>query len=285
MTSQPRKKCNFPLARTPGPYGLLLSLFILLAPSPGTATGSGDGSARPEGLARLVQAYPGKLCGARANTLVWCDGTGMVFDDGKKKSFEKKLVEPDLEDQMSQEYPRGWSPPTPPNLDPGRIRHLPFFKKMYGSTADEVRAGLKTVTWLPGVAGNKIRVTSVNGVDKKLSDISSEILRLDRGIARKVRRVSGAFRWRKIAGTRRLSPHSFGIAVDIGVEHSDYWRWTKPGPDGLFRFSNRFPLEVVEIFERHGFIWGGKWYHFDSMHFEYRPELAFSAPRRKSKDR
>jgi len=32
-------------------------------------------------------------------------------------------------------------------------------------------------------------------------------------------------------------------------------------------------LEIVEIFERHGFIWGGKWYHYDTMHFEYRPEM------------
>ena len=32
-------------------------------------------------------------------------------------------------------------------------------------------------------------------------------------------------------------------------------------------------LLIVEIFERHGFIWGGKWYHYDTMHFEYRPEL------------
>ena len=27
------------------------------------------------------------------------------------------------------------------------------------------------------------------------------------------------------------------------------------------------------IFEKHGFIWGGRWYHYDTMHFEYRPEL------------
>ena len=33
------------------------------------------------------------------------------------------------------------------------------------------------------------------------------------------------------------------------------------------------PHKIVEIFERHGFIWGGKWYHYDTMHFEYRPEL------------
>jgi hypothetical protein len=40
-----------------------------------------------------------------------------------------------------------------------------------------------------------------------------------------------------------------------------------------FRFRNRLPVEIVQIFEKHGFIWGGKWEHFDTMHFEYRPEL------------
>ena len=30
---------------------------------------------------------------------------------------------------------------------------------------------------------------------------------------------------------------------------------------------------IVDVFERNGFIWGGKWYHYDTMHFEYRPEL------------
>ena len=29
----------------------------------------------------------------------------------------------------------------------------------------------------------------------------------------------------------------------------------------------------VDAFEAEGFIWGGRWYHFDTMHFEYRPEL------------
>ncbi|MDD9945395.1 MAG: M15 family metallopeptidase [Myxococcales bacterium] len=33
------------------------------------------------------------------------------------------------------------------------------------------------------------------------------------------------------------------------------------------------PADVVQAFERHGFIWGGRWYHYDTMHFEYRPEL------------
>ena len=28
-----------------------------------------------------------------------------------------------------------------------------------------------------------------------------------------------------------------------------------------------------DIFEKYGFIWGGKWFHYDGMHFEYRPKL------------
>ena len=39
------------------------------------------------------------------------------------------------------------------------------------------------------------------------------------------------------------------------------------GEGGAYR--NRIPLEIVAVFEKHGFIWGGRWYHFDTMHFEY----------------
>ena len=45
------------------------------------------------------------------------------------------------------------------------------------------------------------------------------------------------------------------------------------GKDGKVVWKNRVPGAIGEIFERHGFIWGAKWYHFDTMHFEYRPEL------------
>ena len=38
-------------------------------------------------------------------------------------------------------------------------------------------------------------------------------------------------------------------------------------------WKNRIPQEIVDAFEAEGFIWGGRWAHYDTMHFEYRPEL------------
>ena len=33
------------------------------------------------------------------------------------------------------------------------------------------------------------------------------------------------------------------------------------------------PETFIEAFERRGFVWGGKWFFYDTMHFEYRPEI------------
>ena len=32
-------------------------------------------------------------------------------------------------------------------------------------------------------------------------------------------------------------------------------------------YNNKIPLEIVAAFEKHGFIWGGKWYRFDGYAF------------------
>src|SRR5690242_16362928 len=43
-------------------------------------------------------------------------------------------------------------------------------------------------------------------------------------------------------------------------------------PTGFRNTQITFRLRLYE-FEQHGFIWGGRWAHYDTMHFEYRPEL------------
>jgi hypothetical protein len=88
--------------------------------------------------------------------------------------------------------------------------------------------------------------------------------------------MGGTFNWRKISGTDRLSMHSFGMTIDLNPAYSDYWQWGCRCTDEslpLKDYKNRIPTSIVEVFERHGFIWGGKWKHYDTMHFEFRPEL------------
>ena len=38
-----------------------------------------------------------------------------------------------------------------------------------------------------------------------------------------------------------------------------------------------YPKELIEAFENNNFVWGGKWGHFDILHFEYRPEIIIKA--------
>ena len=228
----------------------------------------------PLSLQKLAAAYPEHKFELTSNSLIWEDGTEMIYQDSiASKSFEMLLNQPDLEDQMSMSYPKGKDYPIPSrNSDPGRIRFEPFFLKMYGASKDIVQKKLVSIDFL----GQTLKVTTVNDIDKKLSQIAQELAQLP-DLKPYLKNVGGTFNWRKIAGTDRMSTHSFGMTIDINVKYANYWRWAVADKteDGkrLIQYKNRVPMELVEIFEKHGFIWGGKWYHYDTMHFEYRPEL------------
>jgi peptidoglycan LD-endopeptidase CwlK len=220
-------------------------------------------------ISRLVAAYPDFLAHASHNAVVWKDGDCMIWDDGKEKTFAELEADPDLQDMFAFPY-RKDTLIFRENYDPGRIRNEAFFRKMYGNDAAEVERNLVTVEWIDG---RKLRVTKINGVDQALRAVISE-LRTFPALREYLQSPGGTYYWRKIAGTPRLSAHSFGIAVDINTAYSDYWRWSTEFSAGKpLVFRNRIPMEIVRIFEQHGFIWGGRWYHYDTMHFEYRPEL------------
>jgi len=90
-------------------------------------------------------------------------------------------------------------------------------------------------------------------------------------IARFFDSPGGTFNWRHIAGTDELSMHSWAIAIDLDTKRANYWRNERQ--DRPLVWKNAYPQAIVDAFEAEGFIWGGRWYHFDTMHFEYRPEL------------
>ncbi|HEU4480781.1 MAG TPA: M15 family metallopeptidase, partial [Actinomycetota bacterium] len=55
----------------------------------------------------------------------------------------------------------------------------------------------------------------------------------------------------------RLSHHSWGIAFDLNASENPFG--TRPNLDE----------RLIEIFESHGFTWGGRWLIPDGMHFEW----------------
>jgi D-alanyl-D-alanine carboxypeptidase len=226
-------------------------------------------------LDALVAAYPDHLASHDGNQLTWKDGTRMAVSDGRSgKSFEELLNNPDVKDQFAIPYPLGADIKVPAvNQDPGRIRNERFFVKMYGDCRKgEVSGRLKSVAWMPGRRGGSVTVTTVNGVDQRLAEVIKELEKLPADMTKYLVPSGGAYNCRAILNTSRLSAHAFGAAVDVNDKAADYWEWSK-GKAGALVWRNRVPGAIGEIFERHGFIWGAKWYHFDSMHFEYRPEI------------
>lgn len=228
-----------------------------------------------EAARRLISAYPAFLDRQDGNAIVWRDGKRMAIDDLKgSKTPAARLDAPDLKDMLAVAYPPGEASPPPFESDPGRARNNAFFLAMYGDCSNGgVRADLERVTWLPKKWGKTVEVTRINGVAERLAAVSADLDKLPARFDPYLFPAAGGFNCRPIARTNRLSPHGFGIAIDIAIKHTDYWYWTKPDRDGRYPYRNRIPAEIVAVFEKHGFIWGGKWYHYDTMHFEYRPEL------------
>lgn len=224
-------------------------------------------------LDRLVAAYPDHLVRHDGENLIWRDGAATPISDGRTdKTFQQLLDTADIDDMFAFDYPSGAIEPPAWPSDPGRIRDAAFFLRLYGDCRKgDVEPRLRTVTWLPSVAPQRLRVTTVNGVADRLEAVSAELERLPSRFHRYLTPSAGTYNCRVIAGADRLSMHASGAAIDLNVEHADFWRWAG---EARPEWRNRMPAEIVAIFERHGFIWGGRWRHYDTMHFEYRPELA-----------
>lgn len=235
-------------------------------------------------IARALETGYGKLFEGiardeRGSLIVKFSGKTFPFDDGKVKTAEQRIDDPDIEDMFAQIYPL--TNPTEKvekDDDPGRARVEDFFKTLYGENEAAVRKNLVTVNF----CGNKLPFNARCGAADALVAVGKELDALfEKTPAWKVyaKELGGTFQWRFIAGTKRLSNHSFGTAIDLNVGKSAYWRWDPPSK--LTTFSRKdWPSEIIEAFERHGFVWGGKWWHYDTMHFEYRPEIiAFARAR------
>jgi hypothetical protein len=242
----------------------LPALLISLAWSARAAT---PAEAPPQALACLSKWYPLEPVRVDGAWHFKLGGATYPWDDGKQKSFEQKLESPDLEDTFSIPYTSGLiRPVTRENEDPGRIRFDPLFHATYGAT--EAQVDVVDILFL----GQRLKVNrkaapAFERVAKRLE----AAVKKEPSLRPYLANVGGTFVWRKIANTNRQSAHSYGVSIDVNVKRSHYWEWAKPREP--VRWANQIPQVIVDAFEAEGFIWGGRWYHYDTMHFEYRPEL------------
>ena len=101
-------------------------------------------------------------------------------------------------------------------------------------------------------------VTCNVGLFAQLRGALRELVR--RGLADTITSFSGCFarRYANRDPDASISHHTWGIAVDINVPANAYGAPPHQDP------------RLVSVFERWGFIWGGRFIVPDGMHFEYR---------------
>ena len=100
----------------------------------------------PKEALALINAYPEYVIGYKDNLLFFFDSTSIIFDDAIIKTEQELLNNADINDMFIYTYPKGATLPNfKPKYDPGRIRNELFFKKIYGSSKEEVINNFKTI--------------------------------------------------------------------------------------------------------------------------------------------
>ena len=207
-------------------------------------------------------------------------GKAIYFQDGRMLA-EDRLDRRDRCDPIFYRYPLD-ALSEPPPLPDEPVRFCTDLQEaMWGRTETEIRRKARSTRFID----RRMFVNDV--VADALLDVERDLLAIahdDDAVAEWIddTEVAYSFLDRGIAGTATRSHHAWGLAVDFVPSSYEgrqvYWRWTRAwNRSGWDRtpLEQRWspPVAVIEVFERHGFLWGGKWAHFDNIHFEYRPEI------------
>lgn len=260
-----------------------LLLALLASQVDGGVAALADGGMPPAALACLPNWYAGTVQwrpDAGGWGLELPNGAFVPWDSGAETFGPEDEEVPDLEDVFRTPYHAGPIVPVdtsdagPRAEDPGRARVVELFMATYGATRNEVSRHLVKVRFF-GLR-YPFHELAAPALERVVARLEPQV-KANPSLLPFLRNIGGTWSWRRIARSKSLSAHAWGIAIDLNVERAHYWRWRRRGEPLVWR--NRIPQAIVDAFEAEGFIWGGRWQHFDTMHFEYRPELLSPACR------
>lgn len=227
-------------------------------------------------------------CENRSATLYWADGKFLPKEELGSKDlysaflypYPKEVADPKNFTQEDIQRIRDFS--NPKNRSKGKGTAPFLYNVIY-----DVETRLSTETHIKTFLFLNKRTNAHNYIHKKLDDVQKEIFEVSK-INDEVKffldnlNSADSYAWRKISDSGNRSFHSMGLAIDVlpkgWGQKNLYWAWRRDidGDNWMkLPLDRRWmpPQKVIEIFESHGFLWGGKWIIWDNMHFEYRPEV------------
>jgi hypothetical protein len=269
-----------------------------------TAAGSFQGSPlespnRAEVVMKaLATAYPDRISPAVYRDGDWAvaiQGVFFYYAGGRLLPEELRKQDTDYDPQPFYTYPAElppWKAPSPEEADRLRRqmerrnrqssrRSQRFFDTLWRAhTKEEAYNRVKTIRFL----GRDMLVHYA--IMEELALVEERIQR-EAQTSVQVRQwinelnTISAWNWRDIADTQNRSFHAYGAALDLLPKSQrgfqTYWLWTSQAYPEWWAvpYEKRLhpPEAVIKAFEAYGFVWGGKWLFFDTMHFEYRPEI------------
>jgi hypothetical protein len=266
-----------------------------------TRTVRGEITRAEQVMRALAQAYPRQIDRVEFRNNDWAvllRGTWYFYAGGRLlpqnllSSAESFSPHPFYNNYPAELPP--WRSPTPEEAERFRsmtnnrsqnpLQRSPhFFDALWrANNRNEAYDRVKTIRFL----GNPVTVHFM--IMENLALVEEHILaaaRVDSRVQAWINNISNleGWSWRNIAETQSRSFHSYGLAVDIMPRsfggRETYWLWTiRHRPDWWnVSYNERFhpPAAVISAFEKFGFIWGGKWLYYDTIHFEFRPEVLF----------
>ncbi len=82
--------------------------------------------------------------------------------------------------------------------------------------------------------------------------------------------ITSAYNYRFVAGTKTLSKHAEGLAIDLNPKVNPAKPSTMASAYDESIQTGKITQEVINIFKKHGFRWGGEIFKgfYDAHHFE-----------------